>query len=127
MGSDGSLTNPKTPDSQKTELLSGLLFSISRLANAISPHSIDSEFKSFATSTYKCHFFKSPTGLIFSCMTHQLSADYKSLLLDFYTNVYIPEIMNNPLQNPRQPIIDQTFNKACSSFLESSLRSSPIL
>ncbi len=113
-GASGGAGTPSTPlsassqiferrtkkDLQKLEsdqkLMYGLIYSLKTFVKGIAPKEGET-FQSFNTSTYKLHFFESPTGFKFIFLTDTNAGDLDSHLVEIYTKFFVPFVISNPL------------------------------
>ena len=103
-------------DEQK--LLFGLLFSLKRFCEMNSPSSSKAspDFHSFTTSTYRLHFFETPTGLKFVLFSDPIITNLKEQLLQLH-RYYVTYCAKNPLYIKGSPITSDLFLSSVKKYI----------
>ncbi|KAJ2034223.1 Trafficking protein particle complex subunit BET5 [Coemansia sp. RSA 922] len=89
---------------EEAKLVYGVAFSTRNIINKL--NSKDSPqggnpggFMSFATNTYRLHYYESPTGVKFILTTDIAAASMQPVLEMIYRNIYVEYVVKNPLFN----------------------------
>ena len=78
---------------KRTGLLSGLVFSMRQMAVMFSTTPDTDKFKSFATDTYSCHLYETPTKLKIVVLTAPNSSPRPGSLEQLYSDAIVSYIM----------------------------------
>ena len=108
------------PDTETKEdrerLLFGLLFSLRRTASKMSPRDKPGQLSSLTCSGYKLHFYQSASGYMFVLLTQPQCPNLRDSLFSFFTQVFLPNVVMNPLYELNQPIRIPAFDAAVDAF-----------
>ena len=93
------------PEAQLTEhkqFVSGLVESLIKVSADLNPLDAPNVFKSFATTTYKFHYFQTPTLTRFVLLSDPAMPDAANTLLkQYYEQVFVPFVVKNPFYTRR--------------------------
>ncbi|KAJ2055908.1 TRAPP complex subunit bet5 [Coemansia sp. S146] len=78
-------------------------------------------FMSFATNTYRLHYYESPTGVKFILTTDIAAASMQPVLEMIYRNIYVEYVVKNPLFNvdplASSPIENDYFRAVLNNYI----------
>ena len=103
---------------EEFKLMYGMIFSIKSLISRLSTTSAKEGFVSYATSTYKLHFFETPTGLKFVLNTDTDVGDVQEILWHIYSKLYVEYVVKNPLCKPGEWISSELFGSKLDSYVQ---------
>jgi hypothetical protein len=123
-------STPNTPSSSVTKskkdlirlegdmkLMYGLIYSLKAFVKGIAPKENES-FRSFNTSTYKLHFYESPTGFKFIFLSDPNAGDLDERLTDIYAKIFVPYVVSNPLYVPFEKIDCHLFTDNLDKYVQ---------
>ena len=119
---------PLTKRQQQTgRLLAGLLYSMRRFCEQIGPSvspsnsssSSSSSFNSFTTANYKLHYFETPTGYGFACLSSRDVPYLYEALQHIYVSLFLELILKSPSFIPAKQIDSPVFAEHLHMFLSS--------
>ncbi|EGD77244.1 hypothetical protein PTSG_08336 [Salpingoeca rosetta] len=109
----------KQQRSDTDKLLYGLLYSLKKFAEKISPND-KKRFRSYKTATYKLHCFETPTGLKFVMCTDLSVGNIDRDLEHIFAHIYVPHVVRNPLAELHVPMTPTTTMQPLPSSSSSS-------
>jgi hypothetical protein len=110
-------SNPDTQTKDDVErLLFGLVYSLRRTAAKMSPKDKPGQLTSLTTTGYKMHFFQTVTGFMFVLLTGFTNLNLREKLQTFFSDVFLPNVVMNPLYEVNTPINLATFDAAVDKF-----------
>eukprot|EP01112_Ceratiomyxa_fruticulosa_P012539 TRINITY_DN3473_c0_g2_i1.p1 TRINITY_DN3473_c0_g2~~TRINITY_DN3473_c0_g2_i1.p1 ORF type:complete len:143 (-),score=22.99 TRINITY_DN3473_c0_g2_i1:89-517(-) len=94
--------NRKKPSANLAEeqkLMFGMLYSLKAFVTKTSPKPIDPQtgFHYYKTSTYKLHFYETPTCIKFIVLTDPHTPDLREELKKMYSQIFVEYVIKNPL------------------------------
>ncbi|KAI8818120.1 Sybindin-like protein [Fimicolochytrium jonesii] len=111
---------------EEAKLVYGVVFSLKNLVNRLSAKAGSEGFLSYRTSTYKLHYFETPTGLKFVLNTDPTldSAAMKETLRTIYAQIYVEYVTRNPLAEALraqgvEPVQSELFKGHLGRFIRS--------
>lgn len=113
---------------QTGRLLAGLLYSMRRFCEQIGPSvspsnnsnsSSSSSFSSFATPNYRLHYFETPTGYGFACLSSPEIPFLSEELHHIYVSLFVELVLKSPAFSPTKQIDSPVFAEQLHSFLSS--------
>ena len=102
--------------SDREHLLFGLLFSLRRTSLKLSPNEKPSMFSTLTTSGYKLHFYQTATGYMFILLTPTTTKNYRKNLINFFSQIFLPHVVLNPLYDLDTQIKIPSFDSAIDTF-----------
>mmetsp|Transcript_3581 Transcript_3581/g.4640 ORF Transcript_3581/g.4640 Transcript_3581/m.4640 type:complete len:143 (-) Transcript_3581:130-558(-) len=108
--------SPSPSLAEEQKLLFGVLHSLKSFVSKISPASDDS-LKYYKTSTYKLHYFETPSGLKIVLMTDPQAGDLSQYLKEIY-HFYVKFCTKNPLYKMGDPIKCDLFSSNLQSLVQ---------
>mmetsp|Transcript_50046 Transcript_50046/g.156630 ORF Transcript_50046/g.156630 Transcript_50046/m.156630 type:complete len:146 (-) Transcript_50046:599-1036(-) len=107
------------PEEQK--LIFGLLFSLKATVCAMRPGGdgklVPDALQSYNTSTYKLHYYETPTGLRFILITDPPVPSLRECLRQIYSHIYVEYVTKNPLQALGAPISSTIFSQSLNKYI----------
>ena len=99
---------PCESPAHEQKLLFGLIFSLKRFCEMNSPSSSKAspDFHSFTTSSYRLHFYETPTGLKFILISEPSIPHLRDQLLQLH-KFYVQFCAKNPLYQRGAPITSE--------------------
>jgi hypothetical protein len=108
---------PETGSKEDRErLLFGLQYSLHRTALYMSPKDKPGMLSSLTTSGYKIHFFETVTGYVFLLLTNPGQPNLRDKMRSFFTHVFLPNVVMNPLYELNTKIELASFDAAVDSY-----------
>eukprot|EP00288_Rhodomonas_lens_P018014 CAMPEP_0177700496 /NCGR_PEP_ID=MMETSP0484_2-20121128/6124_1 /TAXON_ID=354590 /ORGANISM="Rhodomonas lens, Strain RHODO" /LENGTH=134 /DNA_ID=CAMNT_0019211697 /DNA_START=69 /DNA_END=470 /DNA_ORIENTATION=- len=102
-------------EAEEQKLIFGLLFSLKASVAQMRPGGEDKPaadaLHCYSTSSYKLHYFETPTGLRFILLTDPGVPSLRECLRQVYSHIFVEYVVKNPLQPMDQPI-------TCSYFVQ---------
>jgi hypothetical protein len=109
--------DPGTASKEDREkLLFGLLYSLRRTATKMSPKDRPGQMASLTTSGYKRHSYETVTGFQFVLLTPSGTPNLRERLRVFFSQVFLPLVVRNPLYELNTPIHLAAFDVAVDAF-----------
>ncbi|KAJ1939976.1 TRAPP complex subunit bet5, partial [Linderina pennispora] len=114
------------PMEEEAKLVYGVAFSTRNIVNKLSgkdgPQGGNpGGFMSFATNTYRMHYYESSTGVKFILNTDPHTASMQQVLEMIYRNIYVEYVTKNPLFNPNPatsaPIENDYFRAVLNNYI----------
>lgn len=103
------------------KLMYGLVYSLKAFVQGIAPKE-NENFRSFNTSTYKLHFYESPTGFKFIFLTDTNAPDFDNQMTDIYTKFFVPYVISNPLYNLHEKINCYLFADSVTRYVDTYMQ-----
>lgn len=103
---------------EEFKLMYGMIFSIKSFISRMSPVDFKDGFLNFCTSSYKLHFYETPSGLKFIVNTSLDVDSLKETLQHIYSAMYIEHIIKNPLAKLGQPIESIIFKSKLDGYIK---------
>ena len=82
----------------------------------MSPKDKPGEFASLSCSGYKMHFYQALTGYMFVILTQPNCPNLRDKLKNFLNQVFLPNVVMNPLYELNQTINISAFDDAVDKF-----------
>jgi hypothetical protein len=101
------LTSITASDPNSRTLLVGVIQTLKSLGQFVAPSPAKS-FNSFTTSNFKIHTYRSCTGWEFIFVTSPDMPDLNEMLKNFYTSIFIPQVLLDPLRDPQSASVATT-------------------
>lgn len=110
---------------EEAKLVYGVVFSTRNIVNKLSGHNTSGNpggFLSFATNSYRLHYYESPSGVKFVLNTDVESTSMQPVLEMIYRNIYVEYVVKNPLfrmdPNRSAPIENDYFRAVLNNYLK---------
>jgi len=100
----------------REHLLFGLLFSLRRTALKMSPVDKPSMLSTLTTTGYKLHFYQTSSGYMFALFTPSNVKNMRKNLINFFSHVFLPHVVMNPLYEIDTKINLSSFDMAVDQF-----------
>ncbi|KAJ3146858.1 Trafficking protein particle complex subunit 1 [Geranomyces michiganensis] len=84
---------------EEAKLVYGVVFSLRNLVSKLAAKPGSDGFISYRTSTYKLHYFETPTGLKFVMNTDPHADSMREALRTIYAQIYVEYVTKNPLMH----------------------------
>lgn len=107
--------DPKAKEDREHYLF-GLLYSLRRTAMKMSPKDKPGQLSSLTTSGYKFHFYQTISGYMFVLLTQPQCANLREKLRLFFTQVFLPNVVMNPLYELYTNVNIDAFDAAVDAF-----------
>ncbi|TPX56236.1 hypothetical protein PhCBS80983_g04694 [Powellomyces hirtus] len=109
---------------EEAKLVYGVVFSLRNLVSKLSAKPGSDGFISYRTSTYKLHYFETPTGLKFVLNTDPHMESMREALRTIYGQIYVEYVVKNPLmrqltQSGVHPVQNDLFRGNLQRFVRS--------
>ncbi|KAJ1935688.1 TRAPP complex subunit bet5 [Kickxella alabastrina] len=125
-----------TPMEEEAKLVYGVVFSTRNIINKL--NSKDSSkggnpggFLSFATNTYRLHYYEALSGVKFAITTDVATNNMEPALDMIYKNIYVEYVVKNPLfcvdPNVSSPIENDYFRAVLNNYIKEISTSSSAL
>mmetsp|Transcript_8884 Transcript_8884/g.13490 ORF Transcript_8884/g.13490 Transcript_8884/m.13490 type:complete len:140 (+) Transcript_8884:1-420(+) len=105
---------------EEQKLLFGLLFSLKTFCEKSCPSDTPAtkDFHYFTTSTYKLHFYETPTGLKFILLTDPSVMNLRDQLKHIYA-IYVKFCVKDPLYKLGTPLHSEAFEQNLQNHVKS--------
>jgi hypothetical protein len=113
---DWQATGDSTQRDDVERLVFGLQYSLRRTAAKMSPNGKPGLLSSLTTSGYKMHFFQTVTGYMFVLLTGTGAANLRGKFQSFFNDVFLPNVVMNPLYELNTQIDLPVFKTAVDKF-----------
>jgi len=115
--------NRKKPSgnlAEEQKLMFGMLFSLKSFVTKTSPKPIDDKtgFHCYKTSTYKLHFYETPTSVKFIILSDPNTPDLREDLKKLYSQIYVEYVVKNPLYKLNDVIKCEYFIQYLQKFIK---------
>jgi hypothetical protein len=106
----------------RERLLFGVQFSLRRTAGYMSPPGKPGMLSTLTTSGYKIHFYETSTGYVFLLLTQATCPNFREKLRSFFTQVFLPYVVLNPLYELDTPIRLASFDRAVEEWVGEQIK-----
>eukprot|EP00026_Physarum_polycephalum_P002574 Phypoly_transcript_02581.p4 GENE.Phypoly_transcript_02581~~Phypoly_transcript_02581.p4 ORF type:complete len:144 (+),score=30.30 Phypoly_transcript_02581:2304-2735(+) len=105
---------------EEQKLMFGMLFSLKSFVTKTSPKPIDEKtgFHYYKTSTYKLHFYETPTSVKFIILTDPNTPDLREELKRLHSAIYVEYVVKNPLYKLGDVIKCELFISSLQKFIK---------
>ncbi|KAI9360471.1 Sybindin-like protein [Zopfochytrium polystomum] len=104
---------------EEAKLVYGVVFSLKNMVSKLLPRKNSEGFLSYKTSTYKLHYFETPSCLRFVLTTDPASDNMRETLRQIYSDIYVEYVVKNPLVKHGGVIRNELFRTHLNSFIRS--------
>lgn len=94
---------------EEAKLLYGMIFSIKSFVSKVSPVDLKEGFLTYTTNKYCLSLYETPSRIKFILNTDIHAQGIKELLHQIYTQVYVENVVYNPLCRLDKPIESELF------------------
>jgi hypothetical protein len=106
----------------RERLLFGVQFSLRRTATYMSPKEKPGMLATLTTTGYKIHFYETVTGYVFLLLTQASCPNFREKLRVFFTQVFLPYVVMNPLYELDTPIRLASFDRAVEDWAADQIK-----
>jgi hypothetical protein len=107
---------------ERERFLFGMQFSLRRTAGYMSPKDKPGMLATLTTTGYKIHFYETVTGYVFLLLTQAGCPNFREKLRAFFTHVFLPYVVMNPLYELDTPIRLASFDRAVDEWVADQIK-----
>ena len=103
---------------EEFKLMYGMIFSIKSLISRLSVTSAKEGLISYTASSYKLHYYETPTGLKFVMNTDTSVGSVQDVLRHIYARIFVEYVVRNPLEGPGRPVESELFASKLDEYVQ---------
>ena len=103
---------------EEFKLMYGMIFSIKSLISRLSITSAKEGLLGYTASSYKLHYFETPTGFKFVMNTDTNVGNIQDVLRHIYSRIFVEYVVRNPLERPGEAVKSELFETKLDNYVQ---------